>query len=387
VARFLLEAVAEQENVQAYAAVEAHGDAFLTNARADGSAAYSEEEKNYDAEGAFTFASEAVLNSIVVFLDQWLNWQFSKTLRFGFYTTVAIGKEKNSEKTRGLGLTLPDRPIIELLRSRDFTDPNLLPCIKALARHEYEKQYRSRKKAVGHLDTIERWGDQTWKDFFALISWLFGEANEAIAWNGLIDIVRKCRFYNESHDGKASLIASALLDLFDRKQSADDFGERFVHASELELLYQKATSGDLAGIDPTWRAWQGIPSPTDTRNIGEKLTATCPTLSRCTLTRYQRRTAAGLAEMEEHSQDKNVIAMRYQIFDVCEEAVSALVVKASLLTEAELDTELKKLSALALDRVRQRATEYGYSHKTETFVDGVVLELFDSCFLAFDRRG
>jgi hypothetical protein len=385
VALFLLEAVAERENVQAYAAVEAHGDAFLATARADASTAYSEEDKNYDADGTFTFASDAVLNSIVIFLDQWLNWKFSKTLRFGFYTTVAIGKEKNAGRAKDLGLTLPGKPIIGLLLSRDYSDPNLLPCIRALVLHEYEQQY-SNKQSTGHLAAINGWDEQSWKDFFALVSWLFGDADDTVAWNGLVDAVKKCRFYNESHEGKESIIASALLDLFDQKQLAGDFGERFVHASEVDVLYRRVASGELAGIDPTWRQWQGIPSPTDTRNVGEKLIAACPTLSKDTLTRYQRRTAAGLAELEEHAQDKNVIAMRFQIYDVCEEAVSALAAQASVLTEAELDVELKKLSTLALERVRQRATEYGYSYKTEAFVHGVVLELFDSCFLAFDRR-
>jgi hypothetical protein len=385
VALFLLEAVAERENIQAYAAVEAHGDTFLATARADGSAAYSEEEKNYEADGSFTFASEMVLNSVVIFIDQWLNWKFSKALRFGFYTTVAIGKEKNSGRAKDLGLTLPDKPIIELLRSRDYSDPNLLPCIKALVLHEYGEQY-SKGKSTGHLEAIKVWTDQSWKDFFGLVSWLFADADETVAWNSLVDTVKECRFYNESHEGKESIVASALLDLFDQKQVADDFGDRFVHASEVELLYRKAAAGELTGIDPTWRAWQGIPSPTDTRNVGEKLTAACPTISKDSLMRYQRRTAAGLLELEEHAQDKNVIAMRFQIYDVCEEAVATLAARASVLTEVQLDVELKKLSTLALERVRHRAAEYGYSHKTEAFVHGVVLELFDSCFLAFDRR-
>jgi hypothetical protein len=208
--------------------------------------------------------------------------------------------------------------------------------------------------------------------------------DEAEAWKRLVESVKTCPFFSEQHDGKETIIASALVDLFDQKQLADDFAERFVHASEVELLFMKAAAGELHGTDPTWQSWADVPNPTDTRNVAEKFMAACPTLSQAALRRYQRRTSAGLYEREQHAQDKNVIAMRYHIYDVCEEAVSALAAKSAVLTEADLDAELTKLTTMALERVQQRANEYGYSYRTESFVRGVVLDLFDSCFLAFD---
>lgn len=384
VALFILDAVAQRENVQAYAAVEVEGDAFLATATAAQSTAYSEEDKNYDADGAFTFVSDAVLNSLVIFIDQWLNWQFSKTLRFGFYATVAVGKEKHAGRVKDLNLTLPSKPILELLHARDYSDCSLLPCVKALILSEYEKQY-SKSASQGHLQTLQSWQDQPWKDFLGLVSWLFAHEDEAAAWKQLVEAVKKCRFYNESHEAKEDIVASALLDLFDQKQLASDYGERFVHASEVALLFRKVAAGELCGIDPTWRAWKDVPPPTDTRNVTEKLTAACPSVSKAALSRYQRRTAAGLVELEEHSQDKNVVAMRFQIYDVCEEAISQLTAKASGMTEGELESELARLTQAALVRVNQRANEYGYAHKTEAFIRGLVLELFDSCFLSLDR--
>ena len=83
-------------------------------------------------------------------------------------------------------------------------------------------------------------------------------------------------------------------------------------------------------------------------------------------------------------QDKNVLAMKYQIYDACEGAIKALVAQASRLTETELDAELETLTAVAVRRVAERAQDYSYEYRSETFVRGVVLSLFDSCFLAFD---
>jgi hypothetical protein len=385
VALFILDAIAEPGVIHAYAAVEAQGDAFVSTATTTATVAYSEEDKNYDADGAFTFPSGAVLNSMVLFLDQWLDWRCSTKFRFGFYTTVAIGKEKNAGRVKNLKLTLPEKPLLELLHAHDCTDPHLLPCVTALILAEYEEQY-GKSQSTGHLDTLRQWCDDDWRDFLGLISWLFSDADEAVAWDKLLKSVKACRYYTEQHDGREEIVASALVDLFDRKQLASDFAERFVHASEVDVLFRKVAAGELRATDPTWSAWHAVPSPTDQRNVGEKLTAACPTLSTSTLSRYQRRTAAGLAELDDHAQDKNVVAMRFQVYDVCENAVAALIDQARTFTEEQLDRELEVLTRLAVARVQQRSVEYGYTYMSESFVRGLVLELFDSCFLAFDRQ-
>lgn len=387
VALFLLEAIAEKENVQAYAAVEAEGDVFVATSTSTTSTAYSEEDKNYDEDGAFTFVSEAVINSVVLFADQWLNWRGSTTLKFGLYTTVAIGKEKTAGRVKELGLNLPSKPILELLRAHDYSDPDLLRCVIALVLNEYEEQYKKKPSAIGYLPILKNWPPEKWIEFLSLISWLFADADEKKAEKKLVEGVKKCRFYNELHEGKEEIVSSALLDLFDKKQLARNFSERFVHASEVDVLFRKVASGEIRATDPTWRVWDHVPTPIDQRNVREKLTAACPTLSGSALQRYQRRTAAGLAELDEHVQDKNILALRYQIFDVCEGALSALAARTTTLTEAQLATELDNLTSLAVARVAERAKEYGYSHKTETFVRGLVLGLIDSCFLALDEGG
>jgi len=380
---FLLEAVADDANVQAYAAVEAEGDAFVATASETGSTAYSEEDKNYDDDGVFTFVSPAVINTLVIFVDLWVTWRYSERLRFGLYTTVTVGKEKYAGRAKDLGLTLPATPILELLRDRDYSDPQLLPCVKALLIAEYAAQYKDAKNA-GYVAAVKSWPDATWTELLGKIRWLFSDLDETSCEQRAADAVRACRFHQACHEGKEDLIVSALVDLFDRKQLAADFADRFVHASDLALVFMRVECGEITRVDPTWEAWNRLPPPTDQRNVGDKLLAACPTLSFTSLSRYQRQTADGLAELEEHGQDKNVLAMRYQIYDACEDALAALVSKAATLTESELIAELEKLVQVALARVSQRAPEYGYIFKSEPFVRGVILTLFDSCFLALD---
>jgi hypothetical protein len=382
--RFLLDAIAEEKNVHAYAGVEAMGDACVRTATATGGTAYSEEDKNYDRDQTFTIATPTVLNAMVHFADAWISWRYSAPLRLGFYTTVGIGKEKATGAIEKLGLTLPDAPIIELLSSKDFSDPNLLNCVKALVKAEYAEQY-GKSKAPGHAQVIESWDDDTWRAFLSKILWSFEAPDEQGCKAQLVEAVKKCRFYNAGHEGKESLIAAALAELLDEKQLAAEFSQRFVYASDVELLFQRFSSEEIPREDPTWKAWSALSPPTDQRNVGEKFKAACPSLTNSALSRYQRRTADGLFELEAHSQDKNVLAMRYQIYDACEDTVRTLAARPHSLTQAELEQQITHLVRVAMERVAQRSQDYGYRFQSESFVRGIVLSLFDGCFLSLEE--
>lgn len=380
---FLVQAVTYEDNVQVYVAVEAEGDVVVTTATATESKVYSEEDKNYDEDGAFTFVSPSVINSVVIFADQWITWKYSKKVRLGLYTTVEIGKEKVAGRVKDLNLQLPSKPIIELLRANDFTDLALLPCVKALALSEYRAQY-NKPEQRGFIDVIADWDDETWKLFFSRITWLFCAEDETACESQVIEAIKNCPYYRQTHEGKEDVIAGALLDLLDKKQLAADFVDRFVHASDLELLFRRVEQGEIKRVDPTWKAWEKLSPPTDQRNVGEKFLAVCPTLNRPLLGKYQRQTSAGHLELEAHGQDKRVLALRYQIYDACEDVLLALAVKARTLTEEQLSQELERLVQVAVARVNQRAPEYAYDFKNEPFIRSIVLTLFDSCFLSLD---
>jgi hypothetical protein len=226
-AQFLLDAVTQQENVLAYASVEAEGDVFVATATASETVAYTEEDKNYAEDGAFTFVTPAVINSIVIFADQWLKWQYSERLRFGLYTTVTVGKEKCAGRVKDLAIALPGEPMIDLLRSNNFADAALLSCVKALVLDEYARQYRN-ANVPGHLATLQDWDDATWRQFLGKITWLFAEPDEQGAYLRAVDAVRACPFFNERIEGKEDLVVSCLLEMFDRRQLAADFIERFI---------------------------------------------------------------------------------------------------------------------------------------------------------------
>jgi len=379
---FLVQSLANDGNIQAYVSIETEGDVLFTTATAVKTDAYSEEDKNYSDEGFFTFVSPSVLNSVVIFADQWIERKYALKVRFGLYTTVDVAKERNAGRVQELGLTLPTKPIIELLRSGDFTDSTLLPCVHALVIDEYKRQY-ARTKLVGHAALIEGWDEATLKEFLSRITWLFCAADEQECEDQVIEAIKKCPHYRDVHEGKEDLILAALLELLDKKQLAADHVERFVHASDLIVLFHRVESGGLTYLDPTWEAWEKLPPPVDQRNVREKFLAACPKLKKRSLIRYQRQTAAGHMELQAHAQDKSVLALRYQVYDACEAAVADLAQKQATLTEEELQNEVERLVDVAIARIEGRP-EYAYKFKNEAFLKSVVLSLFDSCFLSLD---
>ncbi len=383
-ALFILEAVDANTSVQVYAGVEVEGDAFVTTADANGTSFYSEENKNYATDSSLTFVSDAVLNSVVIFIDTWITWRFSTQLRFGLYTTATIGKERLAGRAEKLCVAFPSQPIVELLRTGNLTaDPALLPAVKTLVLDEYESQYSGR--TGGYLDLIKNWNDSDWTKFFSLITWLFAEETEDECERRLVKAIRDSRFFDHHIQGRESLVVAGLLELFDKRQLAADFAQRFVHASDVELLFRQVSVGEIKRTDPTWTEWEKLPSPIDQRNVGEKLRSACPRVARRTIEKYQRKTSAGLAELQALGQDKSLLALQWQVYDACADALDALAANSSTLTEAELESRLEALFRVAIRRVEQRCTTYGYSAANEPFVRNLVLTLFDSCFLALDE--
>lgn len=387
-ALFIVKATSENANIQAYAAVEAHGDAYLATATAEGVAHYAEEDKNYDPSGSFTFVSPAIINSMVLFVDQWIEWRASESLRFGLYTTVDCAKERNAGRVKELGLSLPSKSLLGHLRDRDYTDPSVLPCVKALVLDEYERQYKA-AGLRGHEAVLRSWSDQDWRVFLSKIVWLFGSEDEVALEAMLLAAIEAAPYFTDAHRGKAELISAVLLDLFDKKQTARVFAARFVHASQVELIFSKVASGEVQRVDPTWRRWGNVPAPADQRNITEKLLAVCPEIPIPTLARLQRRTAAGLDELNELQQDKNVVAMQFWIYDTCEQVLSNARARAILQSEPtgeDLEREIENLTQASLIPIRARAADYRYSYTSETLIRGLLLTLFDSCYLTFDRK-
>src|SRR5690606_19527470 len=111
----IFDAIQKNENSQVVAAIEYKGDVFLY----DGKIYKVEEDKNYNSKN-FSFNSGPVLNTMVYFLDYWINNSKSKNIVFSFYATNKVAKERSSQRIKKPGVTFPSEAILKLLTEKKY---------------------------------------------------------------------------------------------------------------------------------------------------------------------------------------------------------------------------------------------------------------------------
>ncbi len=378
-----------------YAAVEFQGDVFLSSADPTKSTQYVEENKNYDPNIHFTLNSHEILNSLVAFCDCWISKDLSKHIRFGFYTPNVWGSESNTDKTKSLFIEWPDKPMLELFASGLYSHPKFLEAAKRSIIGEYERQATCHSSVpndaafhspLSHLAMIKGWDDEQWLAFFTQIEWRFGKDDANTIWQTVVDAIQRCPLFNEQLSGKEGQIISVLTDLIDKRQALPDPTQRVLHVAEVLLAFKNVETGKVNLPDPLWEMWETLPPPTDTRNLASKVIAVCPNVNKDRLTAWSRKAAQSMMEQRAHPDDKQVLSVKYRVYEACEAKLLQLreLAQSTQVDEAKLTTMMESLLAVASEHFAECSKQYHYTlHGTPT-VQAIVFELFDSCFISFD---
>ncbi len=224
------------------AAVEYGGDVYL-----DKGTKYVEENKAYGSKD-FSFASGEIKNTLVYFLDFWLNNHRDDKIRFGFYATNKIAKENNAGKIKESGITLPTEPILSLLKRKAYDTTELLPAVKKIILKEYEEQYGSNKQfplSCSHFITIEKFSDVDWKAFLNAIEWNFEQPDVDELEKELIKQIKDIAFPGVNIEGKEAFIRAQLFYDLEIRQAKQDLSERFVSEKDVELIFRRVAAGTV----------------------------------------------------------------------------------------------------------------------------------------------
>ena len=388
--QLLLESLERQGPVIAYCALENEGDVYLKEASQNGSQEYHEEDKNYDTSANFTLASEPVINTLVIFADSWIGKSCREDVVFGFYAPNNYAKERASERSRRLGIEWPAKPVLELLRGMDFSDAQTLSCAKSLIMDEYKFQYPEKTppdgSPRGNLAVLETWVDGQWQGFFRQITWKLGQEDHAQLELTLRDKVRRSHHYSQAISGREGHIVSLMCDLLDKRQSLADPLMRFVYSAELENIFLRVASGTQKLPDPSYRTWNSLPKPEDTRNLSDKVRAICKAATRAELGRWSRKAGNSLTTQRQYEDDVTLLSIKYQVFDVCEEKLEELRKRngTNEVSSEELVEWVEILVKCCEERLKDCGNHYAYSISGRTFIGELIWELVDSCYLAFD---
>ncbi|MEW3994218.1 MULTISPECIES: hypothetical protein [Bacillus] len=382
--KLLLDKMNVSEKAVVYSATEYLDDVYLKFINDGVVEEISEGDKNYDSKNSFSFMSNEVKNSMISFLDCWFQYE-SEGLTLCFYTNVKIGKENNSQYTKKLNLEMPKKPIIELLIEKNYYEDNLLNIVKIVLLHEYKIQYEGKKES-GFLTQLKEMSDELWIAFLDKIDWKFEQENEAELEKTLIKDISTQRFYNTANlNGKESYVISALLDLFEKRQNVKDLLGRLITDSEVRRVLLEVATHNYKRNDPVYAQWEKI-EPSDNRNLKEKIEGVAPKYNPKKLDMYARKIGAVKLELEKiDSREKS--AYQYRIFEACEEKLLEILesIDTEVVSPEQVDIWVEEISIFASGHIDEKSKDFAYPFKNKDTLKNTILELFDSCYLSFDR--
>lgn len=371
------------QNIAVFASTEYLDDVYIKTVTADGVIEYTEGDKNYDDSIKFSFMSKEVTNSLIIFLDNWLNCDFSDNLFYCFYTNVNYTYEISSPLIKTLNIKLPEKALLDCLINNEV-DEEVIECIKKRIIYEYEKQYRG-KKGMGYLKVIEGFDNEKWKTFLSKIDWKFGQYDDKELEKSLIQILRNRNFY-ESIDinNKEELIIKLLIEEFSSREGFSDPLAKNVTVTHVENLLLKISKDVVRKEDdPVFALWNSLMAPTDVRGLEEKILEVDSSYKSFKIGRKARQIAA---IKEEYNQltDKEKGSYRYRIFEACQLKLEYLLENSD---EVSIDTWLEEMFIESQNHISDKSKDYSYPIKSDNAIKGAILELIDSCFLSFDEKG
>jgi len=387
----LFDALRVRKVTQAYIATEFEADVSIHTASDCASSSYLEENKNYEETTSFTFASRQVLNTIVSFVDSWIAWGCDPEIRFGFYCPNSVGKERSTERTRLLGIEWPQLPILQKLSQANTDTPvdsATAHMLAILIKDEYRKQYQD-KQITGNEAAINAWSPEQWQAFFGQISWKLGESDDAQLKREVISLIKSSKYYQQQHAGKEELIAASAIELLDERQGLPRPKDRFVHLSDIELLFFKVAASQAVNLpDPAWRMWEGLPAPSDARNITSKVLDASTVVPRSHIGRWSRKAASGFNTQLSYGTDKSLLALKYRIYTACADRWGEFVEgnKGQVITSSAITIWVNEMATYCHELIAQLQSDHQYIISNFVFVEEMIWVLIDECYLAFDTE-
>ena len=343
-----------------------------------------EEDKSYADDSAFTFNSSEVRKALVSFVDLWIRSSYSEILIFNFYSTNKKGKERRTKVQTENNFEFPEGKLLDLAMEAELSD-DFLKCATQIVLEEYESQYG---KGKGNYKALSLWDMDTWKNFFSKINWLFEQPDEVTLNETVLTKIKDCKWFSHAfHCDMEDFIKSKLIDLLDERQVKIDYFQRTISKADVQLVFEKAKSRhSIEKEDPIWEMWSGISTPTDKRNVSEKLLAKWSDLTPSEIAKIARKAVEGGIERRSYESDKNFMAFRYRIYSCCQDKMDEILNRKGNIVEYSHVDCLNELIEEAKSKIEDLSKTFSYGFDSETLINNIILELVDNCYLAFDNE-
>lgn len=232
-------------NVHINVAIEYQGDVFLQSEKTG----YVEEQKNYNEISTFSFNSHQILNTLAYFLEIWLAEEKSQKVKFGFYSTTKIAKEKSTKKIKFLDIPIPSNGLLKHVVDKKLAEDGVLESVRKFLVQEYVEQYS--KVIESELD------DSSLTSFLNSITWYFEQDNEKKYELEIIDKIINSEFAHLLPNTRSSkllpgypdIVFADLMYALEKKQDESDILLKFLSKDRVELSFRRIADGEQLNIN------------------------------------------------------------------------------------------------------------------------------------------
>lgn len=189
-------------------------------------------EQDKQSSRKFTLNSDAIKNSICIFIDNWLKYSSSDKdkLKFVFVTNADYGKEQK----RG-AIAYPENAVFSYLTSNNnfYKNWEVVKTVLVDTTYRfYENDYSPSESANKSIVAI--WNEVDWKEFFSHIEWHFGTENRDELETKLKQKINKiCNQYDVRVDLGDFLLAKVKDDILSGC-SKDNFTDKIVTVEKVK---------------------------------------------------------------------------------------------------------------------------------------------------------
>ncbi|MCP1359066.1 hypothetical protein, partial [Aneurinibacillus migulanus] len=235
------------------------------------------------------------------------------------------------------------------------------------------------------IDTVKSLTDDLWIEFFRKIDWKFEQEDDIALEKTLLQDIKNSKFYSLRVEGKERYILGALEMEFARRQNLPDSLAKLVSHSDVKTIFLEIANDVYKRNDPIYEEWEIMEKPLDKRNLNEKIGSVCKTYPSKKMGFFARRIGAVKKELQ-RVDSKERGSYLYRIFESCEEKLFELAFsyEEQDLSPQTIDLIIDELVGCAEQHLTEKSKDYTYPFKNRDTLRNAVLELFDSCFLAFD---
>lgn len=341
-----------------------------------------EQDKEYSSK--FTINSNETKKALVSFIDIYLTYKCSKDLKFIFHTNTEYGKESKSKMLEMLGLEPLEKPILEYLINRDFSN-EVIEFMSKVVIYSYEEIYNTRKS---NLKTLKDMTIEQWREFFGCIYYEFGQPNLEEVNKTIYNDIVECIYFTPDLIDKEELIKCYLLETIDQRMSEENPLKKAITSKEIELIYLKVR-GDSpdSKFDPNFEEWSSIllekEEMNDVRNLKEKILDVCEFFPERSLKILNREATTAKSEIKILN-TKQLNALKFRVYESMGNFFENECVFNENYTKEGLKEIIRSLKTYAINDIQDLKKDYDYGLKNEIIIEKIVVMLIDECFYSFE---